>query len=208
MEDNFESVELTVESAKTIYKPCIVALVGTPGSGKSTLGELLSSQSNFSFFDVDMTRKELEEELKKENKSFSSEKEAMEASYDKNHDKAQQALENNQPAILVATYSRELYHDMLRSLEKETGFPLIVIRVNSPVSKIEKTLEQRRNFPGHSNVTTIEHYNEVANRFQNMEHPNFFEVDTTEKAPEETLEEIKMILKQYSLVPEPAFSSD
>lgn len=185
MEPKNES-PINPEKLKLLYKPCIVAFVGLPAVGKTTLGKQLEQASNITFFDVDETRSELE--MKNE---FSSEQETMEASYEANHKKAREALLKGLPVGLTATYSRSKYHEELLLLSRETNMPLVVFHIVAPDEKIDAALEERRiTNSSLSNIQDRDKYNEVKERYQKIPYEKAIDLDTTGKTSEETLQEV------------------
>lgn len=184
-------------NSKIQVKKCLIALVGLPLVGKSFIGQELARQSNFIFYDVDETRLELYP--KKEYSGPEREKEIMLESYQHNHKKAQQLLSDNKPVILAATYSRETYHEMLKKLARESKTPLKVFYLYIPDDQITQRIKKRLAEGSTSNITNLDTYLSVKNRYQLITDVDLLKLDTSLPL-QETIETIWYTLKQAQLV--------
>lgn len=141
----------------TKYRKSLLALMGIPLTGKTTLGNELARQTNFVFLDVDVARRRIftpraRSILPKPLESFE-----MLKSYQANHEYARTLLDRGQPVILGATYSKEIYHDMIRWLAAKTDSPLRTFLLDAPDEVLEKRLRKRLIEGSLSNVRTMEH---------------------------------------------------
>lgn len=149
---------------KINFQKCIVVLSAPPLFGKSTLGKEMAVYSNLRYLDVDDARQSL---FAQTTAPLPSEQEAqaMKASYELNHARAALLLEQNQPIILSATYSRDIYHEMLIDLAKKTGSPLKVFLLEASDESVLRRLEKRQREGNNSNIQTLEDLLGVKNRF-------------------------------------------
>jgi hypothetical protein len=106
------------------------------------------------------------------------EKIIMENSYQANHQKAAQLLLNNQPVILAATYSRPLYHQMLKDLAVKTQSPLRIFFIRAPQHAIAPRLTERQSQKNLSNIKTASDYLGVQNRYQLIDGLTVTKIDT------------------------------
>ena len=144
-------------------KKSITAIAGLPSSGKSTVGEQLSNIIDATFLDVDDAR----QAVASGNAWLGPEKEReiMLAAYEHNHRQALKLLETGEAVILAATYSRPIYHQMLRELSLTADVPLLVFLLQIDDRVATRRLEQRKEQKSKSNVTTLESYQEVKHRY-------------------------------------------
>jgi len=182
----------------TKLAPCIIALVGLPLTGKSTLGRALEKSSNALLCDVDVSRKALHLEGDKDNirGSEAYEKQAMLNAYILNHKKAKEALEKNIPVILTATYSRPVYHEMLKKLSEETHTPLIVFLLESTDKKAKVRVEKRAAEGSNSNLQSFTDYLGVKMRYQCITDVELLKLDAT-KSIGELVELVLRNLRKY-----------
>lgn len=151
---------------KLIFPKCIIVFSGTPGVGKTVLGEKLAQHSNLVLLDVDQTRKENfgqhDHPLEKEE-----EHKEMAESYDLNHQKAEEQLQAGHPVILSATYSWEPYHDQLKQLIDKIQVPAKIFLVSADDREIVHRLKHREVSAGSlSNIKTFDEYQVVRDRFK------------------------------------------
>lgn len=150
------------------FERCIVALVGIPLAGKTTLGKELARRSNLEFLDVNAARLEIflggaTRLLIDRQEQF-----VMIHAYQRNHELARNLLLKNQPVAIEATYSREIYHEMLKELAKITKSPLRVFFLDAPsdeeiAQRVRK--RQEENLPT-TVVKTAVVALEIKNRYQ------------------------------------------
>lgn len=190
---------------KYTFKPCIIVLAGPPLSGKTTLGNRLHNETNGMFLDVDVRRSQIFRDkqnwLLPEDEHFQKQEMfAMQTSYQANHERARNWIKAGTPVVLAATYSRELYHRMIRDLSKETGVFLAVFKVEPPKSDEEllKRLEGRNSGNNPSNVKTLEHFYEVLNRYRSPQKVPIRRLDTG-KGVEENIREIIQRVEEVQL---------
>ena len=188
-------VELSLqhESNAHEFRPSIVAIIGPPLTGKSTLARSLSTISNFTPLDVDVARQEIFP-ISKRDMVLPGEQEvfAMLNSYQRNHEKARDLLNTGKPVVLVATYSRQIYHDMLRQLESKFNVPLKVILLSCSDEEIKRRIDQRSRSGDFSNVKTLDHYKNTKDRYQRINGVNILEVNT-----EQPLEECLKVIQNF-----------
>lgn len=142
----------------------VIALVGLPLSGKTSLGKELSHQTDAVFLDVDEARQEIApggEWL-----GPNQEREIMLEAYKRNHERALAVLRTGKAAILAATYSRPVYHEMLRDLASGEGVSLSVFLLEPSDRSVTKRLKARQVEGSNSNITSMEGYLEVKGRYQ------------------------------------------
>lgn len=192
-----KKVEPSVRHEVIKFKPCIVVFTGPGFTGKTTLGHLLSERTNFVFYDVDETRWSIFD--KNPDQDFPDvlpdqmERFAMLTSYQANHERARNAIWAGKPVILAATYSRETYHEMLKSLQQEMGIPMKVFLLEASDKEIEIRIQKRLREGSFSNVRTMEHYLRMKNR-QEITGVDLVIVNT-EKPLDQTVSEIFSYLK-------------
>lgn len=172
-----EDKEVTTQEKERLqFKKCLVVLCGPPLSGKTTLGRELAKHSNFAFLDVDEARWEIF--LKSDRLPDKQEQFAMQTSYQKNHEKARDLLQLRQPVIVAATYSRELYHQMLQDLAERNGAELRVFLLVVSDEEIRRRIENRAN-ENPSVIKTFEQFSEVKNRYRVIEGVRLVKIDTS-----------------------------
>lgn len=156
--------------------------------GKTTLGRSIQQASNAVFLDVDRARRELYGTTQR--LSGMQEAQAMLASYQANHQRARDAIAQGFPVIIAATYSRQLYHDMLKELAQQTDVPLRVFQLETPLTKIGERIAARNTDPhNQSNVVSPEDFFEIYRRYNPMNGIPIQRIDTT-KPIEENVREI------------------
>lgn len=174
------------------FRKCLVVLMGLPLMGKTTLGVELARCSNFRFLDVDDARWEIfppAERLPRNQEAF-----AMQTSYQKNHEKARDLLLDGKPVILGATYSRELYHEMLKWLARQTDSPLRTFLLNAPDEVIGQRLKARIENGNPSTVKSLDAFKEVQGRYQLIQGINLTIIDTS-LPPKENIKQILSALQ-------------
>ena len=178
MNETKESLLTEEEGEKLQFRKCIVALAGLPLTGKSTLGTELARRSNFIFLDVNDVRWNV---FPRRGKRLPDKQEqfAMQTSYQKNHERARDLLQQGKPVILTATYSRELYHQMLKSLAKKSDVPLKVFVLEASGKEIERRIKQRLKKDNLSVVQSLEGFLEVKNRYALITNVDLTEIDAT-----------------------------
>lgn len=167
------------------YKPCIVVLSGIPLVGKTTLGKVLSEHSNLVFCDVETARKQVEASgawLREEK-----EKEIMLAAYKLNHQWVKKRIEEGVPVLITATYSRPIYHEMLRVLQKETNVPLKVFLLTCLPELLRQRVSERTE-DNPSNLRTVEQLQTVLDRY--VPYPEITKTIDTTRLMEECVQEI------------------
>lgn len=162
---------------KLFFKKCIIVLIGPPLTGKSTLGQELAKHSNFTLLDVDEVRQKFFPSDKVLHPKL--EQSVMELSYQKNHQIAEELLQKNQPVVLVATYSRQFYHQMLEQLACTTSVPLRIFLLQASHKEICQRLEKRQKEECLSNIKNLEDLMEVHNRFQSIINSSVVNIDTS-----------------------------
>lgn len=174
---NLETEQFAKREVEPVrFRKCIVVLAGLPLSGKTTLGEKLAELSNFTYLDVDKARRGIFNEVAVY--SELGEQFTMLNAYQRNHEVARDLLAEGQPVILGAIYSREIYHEMIRSLAQKTNAPLRVFLLNAPDEKIEQRLNKRP-VDNPSNLRSIEHYRGVKIRYKPITEANIEHIDTS-----------------------------
>lgn len=146
------------------FKPCIVAFAGPPLAGKTTLGQKLSKQTNFKYFDIDDARWEIFP--KTERLPDFREDLAMLASYTFNHCRAAESLIKGTPVAVGATYSREIYVELLRIFARSSNYHLRIFVLDTPEEVMEERIKIRAEEDNPSVVKSIEVVQEVRDRFK------------------------------------------
>jgi predicted kinase len=178
-------------------KRCIIVLVGLSFAGKSTLLKKLARTTNLVPLDVDRTRQECYPGRKWLGQE--GEKEVMLISYTRNHQKAQAALEAGKPVLLAATYSREIYHEMLRDLGTKTDAPILVFFLTFPESLVTERIEKRLKIGSDSNLISYEAYQLLKNRYQLIQGVNLRQIDTSQPI-DLNIREILTFLKEDGFI--------
>lgn len=143
--------------------PCIIALVGPPFMGKSTLGQAIAENSNAQLLDVDQSRWEIFP--RKGRLSNIEEMFSLQTAYQKTHEKSRDSLLAGIPVVLTATYSRDLYHRMLKDLALKTASPLRVFHLYASEAEILRRIEERTPDNNPSTTFTLEHFLDDQRRF-------------------------------------------
>lgn len=117
----------------------------------------------------------------------------MLASYMKNHEKAEEMLALGKAVILAATYSREIYHQMLRELSIKHRAPLYVMLLQVPDEVIETRMQDRIAKGSTSNIVNMESYAEVRDRYRQFEGSELVAINTAGSL-NDTLESISAVL--------------
>jgi len=164
---------------KLEFKKCIVALIGPPLVGKSTLGTEISKESNFVYLDIDQIRQDLfnhptEQRLAPDQEAF-----AMITSYQKIFELARNTLAKGEPVLLAATYSKKIGHEMLRQLAQISGSPLkVFLLVNSNEDEIRSRLKLRAQGKSLSNIRNFQDLKDAQQRYEKIKGVDFAEIDT------------------------------
>jgi predicted kinase len=183
---------------KINLKPCLIVLTGLSLSGKTTLGRKLEQSSNLIFLDVDDTRQEILPGKKW--LGAEREKEIMLLSYKRNHEKAAALLDKKIPVILAATYSRNIYRELVYSLAARYGVSLKFFLLEIPNKEAMVRLEARaKNGESNSTITTLEGYMELKNRYVKIVKNDAFRLETT-KPVDQLSNEILEILSKSDLL--------
>jgi len=160
---------------------CIIALVGTSFSGKTTIGKELAKKTNLILLDIDKTREKIDSSKKWLGPE--QEKRIMLKCYKKNHEKAKKLLGENKSVILAATYSRDYYHEMLKKLAKKTKASLIIFYLKIPDIKeaevVKQRMQKRIKQGDKSNVNSMKAYLEQKNRYLLIQDVDLKEINTT-----------------------------
>ena len=151
---------------KPSFRPCIVALVGLPLTGKSTLGYYLGKFSNLVFLDSDDVRTQIFERttprLPPDQEMF-----AKLVSYQKTHEIAMEHIQRQEPVAIEGTYSRKIYHEMLKRLARKAKVPLRVFLLESTDETIRRRLMIRNNEnTNRSNLATVDDLQEIKARYE------------------------------------------
>ena len=183
---------------KIKLKPCLIVLAGLSLSGKTTLGRKLEQSSNLIFLDVDDTRQEILPGKKW--LGAEREKEIMLLSYKRNHEKAAALLDKKIPVILAATYSRNIYRELVYSLAARYGVSLKFFLLEIPNKEAMVRLEARaKNRESNSTITTLEGYTELKNRYVKIDKNDAFRLETT-KPVDQLSNEILEVLSKSGLL--------
>ncbi len=147
----------------------IIAIVGPPLSGKTTLGTLLAKKTNAVLFDIDSVRKyifgERHPQLPPKLEQFSVQTSSMAMV-----EMARDNLLNGLPSIVTFSCSRPLYHDMLRHLAVTTESPLHAFELKPPSLDLElqRRLVERNLTDDPSNVRDIKTFLSARKRYQTI----------------------------------------
>lgn len=175
------------------FNPCIITFTGPGLMGKTTLGRALAERTNFLHLDVDDTRWRLFERTPDQGYQVklpeSLERFAMLTSYQANHERARNAVWEGKPVILSATYSREIYHEMLKWLQDQTGVPLLVFLLEASDEQLEIRLQERLKSESLSNTRTFEELLAMKSRQKPMENVGLVRLNTG-RSLDETLADV------------------
>ncbi len=168
--ESFPAESQLVEIEKITFPPIIVVVAGLPRTGKSTLANELARRTNLVPLDVDLARYSDSPPRNPEPRgSEKEERTAMALAYQRNHQRAQELLQNDHPVVLNATYSRGVYHKQLKELSDKTGCRIVFFLLETPDDVIRTRLASGLQ-SGVSNVTTFEQYDAIRDRYE--EYPN------------------------------------
>lgn len=174
------------------FKPRIVALAGAPLSGKTTLGNELSSRTNLCFFETDEIRRQFPAQLypnpKEERDFFRNPVRrftaiAVAQAY-ANH-LAAKVLERGKPVLLAATYSHPSYVNPLREFADlyrrvnqlaESALRIFVLEV--PEECLIPRVEERVRLRLETTVNTVAHAMDLRRRFMPIEGDDIIHVNT------------------------------
>ncbi|MFA9288714.1 MAG: AAA family ATPase [Weeksellaceae bacterium] len=180
--------------------PMVIALSGPPLTGKTTIAMMLAEHSNAQVFDVDAIRQAHYPPLPGP-RDPQVEKETMPKVYEKMYELAGEAINSGAPVILVATFSKDTYHQALANFCEDLGqdLPFIRFLLKFPPETIEAAVTERltaRNKKGSdSNIKTFADFDEVNRRFIDMDGAH--KLDPALK-PEEILTEAMRVLSPYA----------
>ncbi|MCA9371629.1 AAA family ATPase [Candidatus Woesebacteria bacterium] len=141
------------------YKPFVLVLCGPPLSRKTTLGDILSAQSNLTLFDVDITRWELFP--KTGLLEPDPETNQMVTAYQTICRRASETLQNGTPALLTGTFSRAEFKQPLEELYgklQEQGIEIRIFQLTADEEEIKRRIDSRRASGVHHTIDTIEKY--------------------------------------------------
>lgn len=158
--------------------PNVIVLAGLPFSGKTTVGNELAKRYGFAFFDIDVSRKEIDSRSGWH--GADAEREIMLAAYERNHEKAAAALNAGQTAVLAATYSRPEYHEMVREVSRQYAAPLSVFLLYVGDQLVQQRMQQRIADGSDSNILDLASYAEVRDRYKAFEGDELVRIDTAD----------------------------
>jgi predicted kinase len=149
---------------------CLIVFSGVPLTGKSKLAREMKKRTGIDYLDVDEIRHEVISSSPFTRLPEEEEKEKMKIAYGVMYERAREILKIGKPIILSATHSRAAFHYHFINIAKDLHVPLYVFKIVTPRDMIEKRLIKRqKNLYEKSNIRTIEHYDEVAQRFEDFE---------------------------------------
>ena len=165
---NSEEKESITPQERSTYRPCLVVLAGLPISGKSTIGNELAKRTNIVFLDSDLARLEVFGESRARLDDLG-ELFAMQTAYQRNHEKARDISLEGRPVAVAATYSRELYHEMIKDLASRMNVPMKFFLLDPDLSQEEvkarikgRIEEEAGNL---SNMRSYDHFLSIKKRY-------------------------------------------
>lgn len=172
------------EEIKIQLIPSIIVFCGPPAVGKSTVGKELADHSNAILLDVDQTRGRLFGYHPAHDPEI--ERQEMAASYRENYRLAEAELAVGIPVILVATYSSEVSHKVLRQFAEKTKVPLKIfsLSVKDEAQIAARLANRQTGQAGLSNITSLDQYLVVKNRFKVIDHQGLVEIDADQPKEE------------------------
>ncbi len=155
---------------ETQYEPFILAIIGLPLHGKTTLATELARNSNLMLLDVDEARATLfPERIVGQTMPSDEERFVMLTSYQSMHERARDAILGGQPVVIAGAYTRRIYHEMLYDLQKVVGVPLMVVLLECSEDQIRARLQKRSQEKTLSNIKTFEQYLGIKERYERMQ---------------------------------------
>jgi predicted kinase len=161
----FSLLSICYNNAMIHLERRVVAISGLSLSGKTSLGQALAEKTDAVFLDVDKARQEISggtQWLGPEK-----EYEIMLKTYACNHERASKALRDGKATIIAATYSRPVYHEMLKQLALRERAPLSILFLEElSRDAVSERMIKRIREGGRSNIISMEGYSELRNRYQ------------------------------------------
>jgi len=130
-------------------RPCVVVVMGRPGTGKSTQAHALHDALGWTVVSSDHVRKTLADVPLHERPDAATRAELYSAemserTYNTLADRAVEHAQNGQSTVLDATYSRRSVRDQLRTrLHQEADLQPIFLELTAPDSALKSRLEAR-----------------------------------------------------------------
>ncbi|MBI2327662.1 AAA family ATPase [Candidatus Curtissbacteria bacterium] len=161
------------------YRKFVLALAGLPLVGKTTLGKELENRSNLTLLESDEARWEVfPEEMRGKILPALQEAFAMRVAHQRNYEKARDLLLQEKPVILTGTFSRQIYHDMIKNLSQRYSAPLKVIFLTCSDEEIKKRAQKKSADGTLSKEELLAAHYEVKNRYQIIQGVDLLEVNT------------------------------
>lgn len=165
-----EAIEVPVVNERLQLIPSIITIMGLPLTGKSLVSQELGLLSNLHVLDVDTVRQQHFPVNPFAPRDEERERVDLARAYEINHKLAMDTVLAGSPVLLVATYSRQTYHDALRELQRLTNVPFISLMLTIPphmvAEVVARRLAQRQTEASLSNIRTLDNFNDVAARYQ------------------------------------------
>jgi len=127
-----------------IFSPCIIALVGPPLHGKSTVALALAKMSNLCMVDIDVVKAKHFSDLTAEKLDITAQ------AYQLMADEVAALVAQSQPIILSATFSRKEFKDPFLQIfrsNKTRVFFLLVDSVDCIMSRIKNRNSKEKDHP-------------------------------------------------------------
>ncbi len=152
------------------YKPFILAIVGPPLHGKTTLATEMAKTSNLALLDVDEARAELfPERIVGQALPGDQERFVMLTSYQSIHERTRDIIQEGNPIVIAGAYTRKIYHEMLYDLAKGMGVSLRIALLECSEEEIRARLQKRSQETTLSNVKTFKQYLDIRERYERMQ---------------------------------------
>lgn len=185
-----EHQETEPQKEKIVLNPQIIALVGLPLSGKTTLAKELTRQTNARAINVDDVRAELFPDF---DPQASRDKELDDRQMKQAHIETQKRVKElitcGEPAIYPGVFSSEVSQQALYNLAEELKAPLTLVYLETNDKDIKERIIERQTQGTFSSVTTIQEYNDVKNGYESPLHKTIT-INTSDYSIEEAAQGI------------------
>lgn len=156
----------------------VVALVGLPLSGKTTLGKALGEAIGVHYVDIDqgpaVCAPPQESEPNRSEEALARERARMEVCYDVMLATVEANLRWGFSVIVSATFSNVANQERLKAIVEEGGgiLKMIWCQFDDTAEEIERRIQERRSRGLGGGVRSAAHYQEVKGRFAGVQLPH------------------------------------